>query len=164
MVDFIQKSGWFTPSVESIICNKAMLQLPVFQTMKAGVFLFQHKYDDCKKYVGKSYNLYTDLIQLFHRLFEKPEDKLSPIEMELKYRMPDADKWYIRIYPVMNPDLLNLEETKLMVKFRTVQPEGLNSELVFHSREHWYDFAAWYREFLQRKDRKKPSQADLHRE
>ena len=53
---------------------------------------------------------------------------------------------YLRVYPVSNPEKLNLEQAKVIVKLRTVQPEGLNPSLEFHCREDWYEFAAWCRE------------------
>ena len=54
---------------------------------------------------------------------------------------------FVRINAVINPDLLDLEYTKMMVRYRTIQPEGLNFELAFHSREHWDQFASWYKEY-----------------
>ena len=114
---------------------------------------FCYRSDRKKKYVGTSYSLYVDLVQLFHRLYEKPDDRLSPIERELKYSHPDADQWFVTVQLVMNPDILPLEEAKAIVSLRMLVPEGLNSELSFQTREHWYEFSAWYKEFRKERER-----------
>ena len=44
--------------MESVLCRKAMLQMPTFQAIVCGVFIFQHKFVNKKKYVGKSRTLY----------------------------------------------------------------------------------------------------------
>lgn len=33
------------------------------------------------------------MVQMLHRLFDRPEDKLNPLEKEIKYNAPDADEW-----------------------------------------------------------------------
>ena len=62
---------------------KMSMQLTAFQSTKCGVYLFIHKTELHKKYVGKSRNLCQDMVHLFHRLFEKPESKwrvlMSPV-------------------------------------------------------------------------------------
>ena len=55
---------------------KMSMQLTAFQSTKYGVYLFIHKTELHKKYVGKSHNLCQDMVHLFHRLFEKPESEL----------------------------------------------------------------------------------------
>ena len=79
MMEFCEKSGWFTPSVEGVLVRKMGMQLTAFQSTKCGVYIFVHKTDPKKKYVGQSRNLSQDMIHLFHRLFEKPESKSSPV-------------------------------------------------------------------------------------
>ena len=44
-----------------------------------------------------------------------PSDKLSPLEVELKYNSPDANEWYVRVSIVSNPDMLDLEVSKKIV-------------------------------------------------
>lgn len=55
----MKNSGWFKPTVESVLCRKASLHLPVFKTMTTGVYLFKHKFKENTKYVGKSQALYS---------------------------------------------------------------------------------------------------------
>jgi hypothetical protein len=144
--EFINKSGWFQPSVEAVLCRKAVIQLPVFQTMTTGVYLFKHRFIVNLQYVGKSHNVYKGLIQMFHRLFERPDSKLNPVELQLKYHSSDSEQWYVRLIAVQNPDRLDLEQAKMIARMRSVQPEGLNPKFEFSSREDWYEFAAWYKD------------------
>ena len=113
------------------------------------------RYDETKHHVTTSYSLYVDLVQFFHRLYEKEDDQLSEIERELKYFHPDADQWYLGVDNIKNPDSLLLAKSTTIVKFRMLKPEGLNSDLSFQSREHWYEFAAWYKEFHKKKMRER---------
>lgn len=124
------------------------MQNTSFRSLRQGVYIFIHVSDPTLKYVSKSNSLYQDLIALIHRLFEKPDNKLSPLEVELKYSCPDASEWYVRVLPVVNPDLVDIEETKMMVQHRSVWPEGLNRELTFYSKNHFYAFAEWYARYL----------------
>ena len=62
---------------------------------------------------------------------------------------------YVRINPVLNTENLDLEEAKMMVKCRTLQPEGLNLRLAFRSQDEWYRFAGWYRELRAKEARMK---------
>jgi hypothetical protein len=114
--------------------------------MTTGLYVFKHRFSSTKQYIGKSHNLYSEMIQMFHRLFERPENKLNPLELELKYHTPDAEGWYVRLIAVRNSEKLNLEQAKMIAQLRTVRPEGLNPSLEFHCREDWYEFAAWYKE------------------
>ena len=54
---------------------------------------------------------------------------------------------HTQVHPCRQPEDLDLEETKFLMMHRTLQPEGLNRELVFQSREHFYAFAEWYAGF-----------------
>ena len=95
--EFVEKSGWFTRSLETVLCKKMLgCDLLALTNTKCGVYIFIHKNEEHLRYVGKSRNAYQEIVQLFNRLFEKPENKLSPIEMELKYNYPDADSWHFR--------------------------------------------------------------------
>ena len=53
------------PSVEGVLVKMSM-QLTAFQSTKCGVYLFIHKTELHKKYVGKSCNLCQDMVHLFH--------------------------------------------------------------------------------------------------
>lgn len=65
----MKNSGWFKPTVESVLCRKAALHLPVFKTMTTGVYLFKHKFKENKKYVGKSQALYSGRDdELYHHI------------------------------------------------------------------------------------------------
>ena len=44
-----------------------------------------------------------------------PLEKLSPLEVELKYRSPDAPDWYVRASIISNPEALDLETSKKIV-------------------------------------------------
>jgi len=61
MMEFCEKSGWFTPSVEGVLVRKMGMQLTAFQSTKCGVYIFVHKTDPKKKYVGQSRNLSQDM-------------------------------------------------------------------------------------------------------
>ena len=55
---------------------------------------------------------------------------------------------HVKFQAVLNTENLGVEHAKCIAKFRSVQPEGLNLALEFHSQEEWYAFATWYRQFL----------------
>lgn len=143
----MHKSGWFAPTVDNCLCQKINMHMTAFRAVKHGVFYFQHKREKKLKYVGQSHNVYEALITMYHRLFELPDRSLSPMEVELKYYHPDASEWIVKVHPCRQPADLDLEETKLLMMHRTLRPEGLNKELVFRSREHFYAFAEWYAGF-----------------
>ena len=81
---------------------------------------------------------------MFHRLFEKKEDKLSALEKELKYNSPDAEQWTFRIYSVSNPDSMEAEANKRILINNTLHPSGLNTEVKFTTKESFYQFAEEY--------------------
>lgn len=56
-----------------------------------------------------------------------------------------------RLYSVSNPDMLDCEYTNKIMKHRTLQPEGLNEELKFTSKEHFYKFAEFYANIMREK-------------
>ena len=62
--------------------KKMSMQLTAFQSTKCGLYLFIHKTELRKKYVGKSRNLCQEMVHLFHRLFEKPESELVTTDNE----------------------------------------------------------------------------------
>lgn len=99
---------------------------------------------------------------MFHRLFEKPEAKLSPIELEIKYFSSDADNWHFRLYPVPFPDNLEAELNYKIVHHGTLQPNGLNHELKFTSKEQFLAFAENYAKFIrERSDKVKKTDSSL---
>ena len=50
----------------------------------------------CEHYCMHSITVHDPgMIQMFHRLYERPENKLNPFEMELKYNYPNADEWLV---------------------------------------------------------------------
>ena len=152
--EFIEKSGWFTPSLESVLCKKANFNWSSLTATSAALYLFLHKSNEKKRYIGKSRNCYHELVQMFHRLFEKPEGKLSPIELEIKYFNPDADNWHFRLYPVPIPDNLEAELSYKIVHHGTLHPNGLNPEIKFTSKEQFYAFAESYIKLIRERSKK----------
>ena len=152
--EFIERSGWFTPSLESVLCKKANFNWSSLTVTSAALYLFLHKSDEKKRYIGKSRNCYHELVQMFHRLFEKPESKLSPIELEIKYFNPDADNWHFRLYPVPFPDNLEAELSYKIIHHGTLHPNGLNPEIKFTSKEQFYAFAESYVKLIRERSKK----------
>lgn len=143
--EFSQKSGWFTPTLETVLCKMMYSgQLSALTSVTTGVYIFIHKHQRTKRYVGKSRTAYHDLVQMFHRLFEKKEDKLSALEKEMKYNSPDADQWSFRIYSANNSDFIEADANKIILTNNTLQPSGLNSEVRFSTKESFYKFAESY--------------------
>jgi len=87
---------------------------------------------------------------MFHRLFEKKEDKLNELEKEIKYNSPDSDQWTFRIYSVNN-DAVEVEANKRILMNNTLQPSGLNTEVRFTSRDSFYQFAESYAKAMREK-------------
>lgn len=152
--EFIEKSGWFTPSLESVLCKKANFNWSSLTATSAALYLFLHKSNEKKRYIGKSRNCYHELVQMFHRLFEKQESKLSPIELEIKYLNPDADNWHFRLYPVPSPDNLEAELSYKIIHHGTLHPNGLNPEIKFTSKEQFYVFAESYIKLMRERSKK----------
>ena len=119
-------------------------QLSALTSVTTGVYIFIHKQQRTKRYVGKSRTAYHDLVQMFHRLFEKKEDKLNAFEKELKYNSPDAEQWSFRIYSANNSDAIEAEANKNILTNNTLHPAGLNTEVRFSSKESFYRFAEAY--------------------
>ena len=118
--------------------------------MQTGVYLFQHKFDIKKKYIGKSMALYSDLTRLFSGLYDKPDEKMTALERELRYGTPDAKDWNVRVWGTP-PDKTYLEQAKLIIQHRTLVPSGLNEEVSFVSRKDFNAFCEWYTEFRRKK-------------
>lgn len=129
-------------------------QLSAVSAKMAGVYYFVHREHKQKGYTGKSCDAFRDLVQMFHSLYDKPEDKLNPLEVELKYNIPEANGWIIRLLSVGNPDSLNFTESWSIIFHHTLQPEGLNPKVSFHSREQFYKFAEMYAKKLREKSAK----------
>ena len=129
-----------------MLCSKAKMQLTAFRTSTCGLYLFVHKFDTCKRFVGQ-FKGPEGLIHLFHQLYDKPEWKLNPMEQELKFNCPNAADWYITVTLVYDHDELEFLLAKKVVQYRTLNPTGLNTKLSFTSKEHFYRFAEWYAEY-----------------
>ncbi len=143
-LEFTRKSGWFSPTLETVLCKKmGNANLAAFAN-SAGIYHFNHMDHACKCYTAKSKIAFYDIVQMFHQLYEKPHKKLSPLEFELKYNLPDAKGWMIRLFTVSDPGLIYSEEVWHIAVHRTLQPDGLNKQLTFHSKEHFYEFAEKY--------------------
>lgn len=125
--------------------------LSTLTSVTTGVYIFTHKYQTTKRYVGKSRTSYHDLVQMFHRLYEKKEEKLNLLEKELKYNSPDADQWSFRIYSVNNPDQVEPEANKRILLHNTLHPMGLNINVRFTSRESFDLFAEMYAKVMREK-------------
>ena len=144
--DFLQGSGWSEPTVESVLSQKMSFSLRGFRQLRCGVYFFQHKLDENKKYVAKSLTLYDDLTRLFTGLYDKPDEKMNALELELRYKSPDAKSWNVRAWSAQTPEAADLELTKRTTQHRTLQPSGLNEEIAFVSRAHFNSFCEWYTE------------------
>ena len=87
--------------------------------------------------------LFDDLTKLFSCLYDKPDEKMSSLELELRYGSPDASQWNVRAWS--HPaDKIYLEQAKLIIQHRTLQPCGLNTEVNFFSRKDFNSFCEWY--------------------
>ena len=117
-----------------------------FRRLRCGIYFFQHKWDDNKKYVAKSLTLSDDLTRLFNHLYNKPDEKMNALELELRYCSPDAESWNVLTWSAETPEAADLECTKRIVQHRTLQPSGLNEEVAFVSRAHFNSFCEWYTE------------------
>lgn len=143
--EFSQNSGWFSPNLETVLCKMMYSgQLSALTSVTTGVYIFIHKQQRKKRYVGKSRTAYHDLVQMFHRLFEKKEDKLNTLEKEIKYNSPDAEQWSFRIYSASSSDSIEAEANKNILTNNTLQPSGLNNEVKFSTKESFYRFAEVY--------------------
>ena len=150
--DFVQNSGWFTPSLETVLCKMMYSgQVTALTSITTGIYIFTHKHQRTKRYVGKSRTAYHDLVQMFHRLYEKKENKLSVLERELKFNSPDAEQWTFRIYSVSSADLLESEANKRILQNNTLHPNGMNTEIRFCSKESFYLFAETYAKMMREK-------------
>ena len=143
--EFSQSSGWFSPNLETVLCKMMYSgHVSALTSVTTGVYIFIHKYQRTKRYVGKSRTAYHDLVQMFHRLFEKKESKLNALEREIKYNSPDAEQWSFRIYSAGNSDSIEAEANKNILTNNTLHPSGLNAEVKFTSKESFYRFAETY--------------------
>ncbi len=150
-LEFARKSGWFSPTLETVLCKKmGNANLAAFSN-SAGIYHFHHMDHDGKCYTAKSRSAFYDIVQMFHQLYNKPHKKLSPLEFELRYNLPDAKGWMIRLYTVSDPKLIHSEEVWHIVMNRTLQPDGLNKQLTFISKEQFYEFAEKYAKELRDK-------------
>ena len=148
----MERSGWFTPGLERVLCRMMYSDnIGSLTSVTTGVYIFTHKRQRTKRFVGKSRTCHHDLVQMFHRLYERKEDKLSTLEKEIKYNSPDADEWSFRIYSVNNPDCVEMEANKRIILNNTLYPNGLNTEFRFSSKESFYQFAEVYAKIMREK-------------
>jgi hypothetical protein len=82
MSTFLMKSGWFHPSVDSVLMAKTKFNATeLLQKVRTGVYVFIHKAIPNLKYVGKSSDLYHELHRLFDTLYAKSNQQLNPLEV-----------------------------------------------------------------------------------
>ena len=143
-IEFMRKSGWFSPNLETVLCKKMNTQLSAVSKFP-GVYYFTNRETPKKGYTAKSKNAFYDIVQMFHQLYDKAHDKLSPLEKELRYNLPDAKGWAIRLLTVPDVESLDFHESWSIVNHHSLHPEGLNTKLTFYSKEHFYEFAEKYR-------------------
>lgn len=124
--------------------DKLHLKLQTFNQLSAGTCFFQHKWEVGLKYVMSSANVHVELIQLFQKLYEKPQESLNPLEAAIRYHHPDASLWSIRVWYVSSVEELGAEMARLILKHRTLQPCGLNPSVKFSSRKEWETFCEQY--------------------
>ncbi len=152
--EFLTKSGWFTPNLETVLCKMMYSDhIIALTSITTGIYIFTHKRQRNKRYVGRSRTAYHDLTQMFHRLFEKENDKLGPLEKEIKFNSPDADQWTFRMFSVRS-DTLESECNQRIIQHNTLHPSGLNTNVTFSSKESFYSFAENYSNVLREKARK----------
>ena len=141
---FRQKSGWFRPSIQIVLSKKLRMSVDSMMMIGISLFYFQHKKHKQKRYIGYCDNLCNDLVFMISSLYEKEEDDLNPLEMQLIMHHPNVDDWKVRAWKVMNPENLYVEHCQLIIQYETLQPKGLNEKLNFRSKEDWTAFCYWY--------------------
>ncbi len=147
--EFVHKSGWFAPSLENVLCKMMYsTNVSVLTATTTGIYMFVHKRSPTKKYVAKSRTAYHDLVQMFHRLYDKKDERLTTLEREIRYNSPDAADWMFRIYALSSADLLEAEANKRILENNTLHPSGMNTELKFSSKESFFKFAEDYAQSL----------------
>ena len=153
--EFVQKSGWFLPSLEHVLCKMMYTtNVSVLTSTTTAIYMFVHKRSPTKKFVAKSRTAYHDLVQMFHRLYDKKNEKLSSLEREIKYNSPDSSDWVFRIYSVTSSDLLEAEASMRILENNTMQPCGMNTAIEFSSKESFMKFAESYAQSLRESAKK----------
>jgi len=153
--EFVQKSGWFVPNLEHVLCKMMFTSnVSVLTTTTTAIYMFVHKRSPTKKFVAKSRTAYHDLVQMFHRLYDKKDEKLSALEKEIKYSSPDCSDWVFRIYSVPSADLLKAEANKRILENNSLQPSGMNTEIKFSSKDSFMKFAESYAQSLRESAKK----------
>lgn len=143
---FIEHSGWFKPTVDMVLCQKMNMSVKGFRRLTSGVYLFQHKFEKDKRFVGKSMQLFNHLTKLFSGLYEKLDEDMDSFERILRYSLPDAKDWNVRVWAA-HPEKVDLEMSKGIIQFQTLQPLGLNTRISFTTKNDFYTFCEWYTEF-----------------
>ena len=114
-----------------------------FSKLGPGIFYMYHKSKKKAKYVTYSLDLSKTLCVMISNLYEKERCDLNPLEVELKYYSPSANKWCIRVWRCEKKALL-LERAKRIIEYQTLRPHGLNKELKISSREVLNRLSEWY--------------------
>jgi hypothetical protein len=142
-VAFQKESGWFDPSLSHVLRKKLSYREEDFRKLGSGIFYMFHKSKKKARYINYSLDLGRSLSDLLSKLYEKERCDLNPLEVELKYYSPSADKWCIRVWRCEKKALL-LERAKRIIEYQTLRPHGLNKHLKVAGREMWAELSEWY--------------------
>ena len=85
-----------------------------------------HFYFSCLSWV------YSGLIQMFHRLFERPDSKLNPVELQLKYHSPDSEQWW-----VLHHTHTHTHTHTIIYTYNTHDPRRCTHTQYTHARMRW---------------------------
>ena len=91
---------------------------------------------------------------MFHRLYDKKDERLSALEKEIKYNSPDASDWVFRIYSLSSADQLEVEVNRRILENNTLEPAGMNTEIRFSTKESFLKFAEAYAQNLRESAKK----------
>ena len=130
--------------MEKVIADKVQMNVQTFSGFTQGAYFFQHKWVHELKYVGCSYDVHSELVKLFQTMYDKSEEDLNPLEAAIRFKQPDAPLWSIRVWRIDSTEQLDVEAAKLMIKYRTLHPCGLNKEVRLSSASQWETFCSWY--------------------
>ena len=110
--------------------------------VRAGIYIFAHKYNYKLTYCGGSCDLLNDIARMLEQLYVKNDLRLTPLEKELR-RHPSANEWIVRLKISITQDDLYLELAKSIITHDTLEPKGLNTELELYSKSDWAKFVEW---------------------
>ena len=95
------------------------------------------------RYYASSHNLSKFLYDLFFNLYEKSNTELTPLEVELKYRSPQAEDWIFQYWPCKTTREASMEAFKKILTYKNLQPNGLNEALVVSGKDGWLELSDW---------------------